>query len=162
MKAETRQVKPEMLGVLGKDHLLHTLVGHFNVDPESVRYRIAPLSKSLFDGVPFVLEMVSGIRGQQQEGQGRGILVGLNRSAAFKPPSDELTNLLSEMRVDPADPVVVLVHLACPRLEVTDHGKSTLAALPRPIRDALVKCGTGVLQEWKKVKRHADRQGRVR
>ena len=33
---------------------------------------------------------------------------------------------LGELRVDPADPVTVLVHLACPRLAFADRGKGVL------------------------------------
>jgi DNA topoisomerase VI subunit B len=162
MKAIARRVKPKALAILGKEHLLNTLERHFGVDPESVRYRMSSPTQSYADGMPFVLEMAMGIRNRESEHQGREILVGLNWSPTLRLPSEELIELLWENRVDREDPVVVVVHLAFLRLEVTDHGKSTLATLPEAIRESMEKCGTSVLREWKKAKVRADQEGRVR
>ncbi len=161
MQAEARPIKPQALGVLGRDHISRFLALYFQVDPGSIQYKMFPLAKSVCDGLPFVLEFASGVRSRGHEQRGREVLVGLNWSPALKSPAQELPALLGEMRVDEDDPVVVLMHLACPRLEVTDHGKSTLASLPWPLRAALEECATKVLKKWKKAKRQADREDRI-
>ena len=60
---------------------------------------------------------------------GRDVAVGLNWSATFKPPIRELLGLLGQQRVDAHDPVVILVHLACPVMQFTDRGKGVLLLL---------------------------------
>ena len=42
----------------------------------------------------------------------------------MQPPIRELTQLLGQQRVDAHDPVVLIVHLACPVIPYTDRGKS--------------------------------------
>jgi hypothetical protein len=67
---------------------------------------------------------------------------------------------LGENRVDRFDPVTVIVHLASPRLDFTDRGKSVLA-LPSEIRAALHTAITAVTKPWKKLKKQSDHNERV-
>ena len=69
--------------------------------------------------------------------------------------------LLGNARVNTYDPVVVLVHLACPRLEYTDRGKTALA-LPDDIRHALHLAVATVTKPWTTFKRQSDKNNRVR
>ena len=54
-------------------------------------------------------------------------MTGLNWSPTLKVPVQELQSLLQEMRFDAQDPVTVFAHLARPRFEFTDRGKTRLA-----------------------------------
>jgi hypothetical protein len=88
-------------------------------------------------------------------------MVGVNWSPRLKPPFPELPALLGKARVDDVDPVVVFVHLAMPRVDFTDRGKSVVA-LPAAVRRALADGIAAVTKHWKGLKRQADRQDRVR
>jgi hypothetical protein len=57
--------------------------------------------------------------------------------------------------------VLVVVHLACPRLDFTETGKGALT-LPTAIRNDLAKSLKAVTKEWKQAKRHTDQENRVR
>jgi DNA topoisomerase VI subunit B len=158
MQAESRLVKPDALGVLGEAHLSTWLERDAGVGRESVRYKKVD---GLADGLPFVLEVAFGVyRGDCDEFP-RSLAVGLNWTPALASPLAELTQMLGEYRVDGSDPVAVAVHLACPRLDFTDRGKSRLA-LPDPIRAALSRAIDATCKAWKQKKRQADQQDRVR
>ena len=80
--------------------------------------------------MPHVLEAAFGYLG----GQGaRRIYTGANWSAAIKNPfrafgasGEGLDTVLAKLYVSRAEPVVYVLHLACPRVEYTDRGKSAL------------------------------------
>ena len=80
-------------------------------------------------GLQFVLEVAFGVYTDELADCGRDVAVGLNWSATFRPPIRELLGLLGQQRVDPHDPVVILVHLACAVMRFTDPGKGVLALL---------------------------------
>jgi DNA topoisomerase VI subunit B len=158
IQPESRAVKPAALGVLGEDHVRAYLIHQRHVEPGSLKYY---RKHGLADGLPFVLELACGWYTSDYAGCGRQIIAGVNWTPALKSPFAELPALLGEARVDSFDPLAVLVHLAMPRPEFTDRGKSVLA-LPEAIRDAV---GTGipaVTKHWKVMKRRADQAERVR
>ncbi len=124
MCQHSRPVKPQALGMLGGAHLTDYLVTHWGVERDSVRYRKATGEQA---GVPFAWEVAFGIyRDGYRDPRGRASLVGLNWSPALQPPIRELTSLLGEQRVDSHDPVVLIVHLACPVVPFTDRAKSVV------------------------------------
>jgi hypothetical protein len=157
MKAETRPVKPQTLGVLGKEHLADCLTDLYGADPESTRYKAA-LGMTA-DGLPFVLEVAFGVH-DEENGEGRQIITGLNWTPTLSTPTYVLATELGQARVDHCDPVTILFHLACPRLDFTDRGKSQLN-LPQEIKVELQRCMQSVTRGWTQAKRRADRQGRL-
>ena len=126
MQSESRAPKPAVLGVLGKDHMTQHMVDHRHVGADSVHYKKV---EGEAGGLPFVLEVALGVYDEAFEDSGRDVTVGLNWSATFKPPIRELLGLLGQQRVDSCDPVVILVHLACPVMQFTDRGKGVLQLL---------------------------------
>jgi DNA topoisomerase VI subunit B len=158
MQAHSRPIKPATLGVLGEAHLARHLVERCYAEASTVRYKKA---EGEADGLPFVLEVAFGIYQKDFQGCGREVLIGLNWSPALREPFAALPTLLGEARVNGNHPVVVCVHLACPRLEYTDRGK-TIIALPEDIREALAKSLKAVTKEWTAKMRQADREGRLR
>jgi hypothetical protein len=154
MKEASREIRSKVLGVVGKDHLTVRLVRDHGVEPDSVRYQKA-LGK---DGLPFVLEVALGVKADDTAS--RTVLCGVNWSPALRPPFEDLHRLLGQMRVDAFDPVAVLVHLACPRADFTDRGKSRITLSPAA-EQALHRCLRLVTDEWKQLKRQADRLDRL-
>jgi DNA topoisomerase VI subunit B len=153
MQQASRPVRSKALGMLGEEHLSNCLVRDHEVDAASVRYKKIA-SK---DGLPFIVEVAFGIK--RDECDDWTVLCGVNWSPALRTPFEELPRLLGQMRIDSLDPVVLLVHLVCPRVEAIDHGK-TRVSLPKAVQQALAKCVRLATEGWKQLKKQADRHDR--
>lgn len=158
LQAAARVIQPQALGAIGQAHLASRLADNYCCTAESIAYRKA---QGLTAGLPWVLEVAFGIYRPEYQELGRQVAVGLNWSPALRSPLPELDQVLGEQRIDGGDPVVLAVHLACPRLDYTDRGKSRLA-LPGEIQTALAEALRIVTKRWKEAKRQADRADRVR
>jgi DNA topoisomerase VI subunit B len=158
MQRESRPVRPAALGVLGEAHVRHYLATYRDVEPTSIKYR---KMEGIAEGLPFVLELACGWYTDDCWNHPQCTTVGVNWSPRLKPPFPELPALLGKARIDDFDPVVVFVHLAMPRVDFTDRGKSVVA-LPAPFRVALANGIAAVTKHWKGLKRQADREDRVR
>ena len=156
MCSESREVKPDLLGIIGEEHFRQDLLGF--CDAHTIKYKLV---KGMAGSLPYVLEVAFGVHNHEYQDCRGDRVVGLNWSPALRMPMEELEQALAEMRVDWFDPVDVVVHLACPRLEFTDRGKSRLS-LPKEIVEALNKAIKYVAKDWKAAKRKADRNDRVR
>lgn len=156
MQAESRPVNPKALGVIGLEHLTTWLVAQ-HCESESVRYKMIAGES---DGLPFVLEIAFGVYSEDFRGCSSEIAAGLNWSPCLGMPFEQLSSLLGECRIDRFDPVVVVVHLACPRLEFVDRGKSRLN-IPQEIETALEQALRSVTKAWKVAKRQADKNDRL-
>jgi DNA topoisomerase VI subunit B len=128
MQATSKPVKPKYLGVIGKDHLAQRMAAA-GVEMETFDY--SRTFDTTEDGVPCVVEFAFG---WCPEGDGRRLITGLNWSPGITNPFRQLGSygrsldtILSQQRVDRDDPVVLLLHVACPRVEFTDRGKSAIA-----------------------------------
>ncbi len=127
MQRHTRTVKSRRLGIIGEDHLKARLLA-MGVQPESFRYS----RKTSKEGLPWVLESAFGWLGNDSPDR-RRIYSGANWSAAIKNPfrsfgttGEGLETALSDMRATRNEPIVFVLHLAHPRVEYTDRGKSAL------------------------------------
>lgn len=127
MQKHTRPVTPKRLGVIGEDHLRERLTG-MGVQPESFRYS----KKFAKGGLPWVLESAFGWLGEEADDQ-RRIYAGANWSSAIKNPfrsfgdtGEGLETTLADLRATRHEPIVFVLHLAHPRVEYTDRGKSAL------------------------------------
>jgi hypothetical protein len=144
MRRHTRPVKPCRLGIIGEAHFKARLL-EMGVKPASFRYCRklsegkskklqggAPDEKASFSEVPWVLESAFGWLGEEAE-DSRRIFAGANWSAAIKNPfrsfgstGEGLETALADRRATSAEPVVFVLHLAHPRVEYTDRGKSAI------------------------------------
>lgn len=139
MRENTKPVNPRRLGLIGEDHLKQRLLG-MGVEPESFRYaRQMPKSKKPQSSavekasfLPWVVESAFGWLGKDAS-SGRKFVTGANWSAAIKNPfrsfgatGEGLETQLSQLRATASEPVVFVLHLACPRVEYTDRGKSAM------------------------------------
>jgi hypothetical protein len=82
--------------------------------------------------LPWVLESAFGWLGEASEDE-RKIVTGANWSAAIRNPfrsfgatGEGLETLLARMKATSNEPVVFVLHLAHPRVEYSDRGKSAL------------------------------------
>ena len=154
MQQAARPVKPDALGVLSEAHFRNTLK-RYGATPDSVEYRRATGD---VNGLPYVLEVAFAVKADAEFG--RTLRVGINFSPALSQPFTALDNALTEARCTRNDPVVVLVHLACPAVQFTDRGKSK-AILPEPIADDLQRLVKSATARFAKAKRQADRNDRM-
>jgi hypothetical protein len=129
MRGHTRAVTARRLGVIGQDHLAAKFAD-MGCDPDQFKY-CKKLGEE--DGLPYVLETAFSWRGEGGR-QLREFVVGANWSAAIKNPfrsfgatGEGLEAHLSELRAGAREPVVFLIHLAHPRIQFTDRGKSAIA-----------------------------------
>jgi DNA topoisomerase VI subunit B len=125
MKVNTRPVKPPALGLIGEKNV-KTGFSVLGCKLETFRY------KRRFgetEGIPWVHEIAFAYRPDRE----RRLIVGVNWSAQIINPIRELghyghslDSVLQQLRLGRDEPVVVLLHIACPRVEFTDRGKSAV------------------------------------
>ena len=134
LQKHTRPVRPELLGVIGEEHLRALTVGEGG-EPKSFKYWIS----TGFDGsgVPYVVEIAicafkAWVDGKHHA-SGRVLITGVNFSATLTNPFSSMRggmagmdDTLAELRAGPGAPVIVAVHYACPHIEYLDRGKSRI------------------------------------
>lgn len=123
-RRHTQPVKPEMLGLIGADHLHEDRVAMGGA-PASFRYK--KLTGTNRAGLPFVLEGAFAYRPGKTDG--RWLVTGINFSAGISNPFDRLGlgSLLAEGYASSAAPVVFVLHYTCPVIDFADRGKGSLA-----------------------------------
>ena len=128
LKKHSKAVKPQALGVIGKTHLLTCLSGA-GAHPDSVKYKHVLGVDD--DGLPCVLETAFGYCPNGIDR--RRIIAGANWSVGLGNPfrsfgrhGEGLESILAEQRARHAEPIIFIVHFACPRIEFTDRGKSAI------------------------------------
>ena len=131
LQEHTRPVRPELLGVIGEEHLRQLMV-NAGGEPKSVKYIV---KSGIADGVPYMVEIalcpfkvwVDG--GEESD---RLLITGVNFSATLENPFDTfrgmagMSEILAELRAGEEAPVIVCVHYACPHIEYLDRGKSRI------------------------------------
>jgi DNA topoisomerase VI subunit B len=133
IQQHTKPVKAVELGRIGKEHL-YRMMEIAGGDPKTFTYTPS-LGEN--NGVPRVIEFAFGIHrnGLDAGGQApqRKIITGVNWSPGIKNPfrqighgGDGLDAILSEVRATTSQPVIAVLHLACPRVAYTDRGKSAI------------------------------------
>ncbi len=126
MQAHSRPVKPPALGIIGKEHFQQRFKAA-GCEMESFDYRKV---QETTDGVPWVVETAFG---WCPDGDTRRLVTGVNWSPGIINPFRELgrfgqslDTILSQQRADCGEPVILVLHMACPRVEYTDRGKSAV------------------------------------
>jgi hypothetical protein len=156
MQARSRPVVPKRLGVLGGAYLAEALATLYAVAPETIVYRA---QKGTTDGLPYVLEVACGCA---NDGEARRqLLCGFNFTPALGVPFPNLPWICGSADVQEEDPVTLVVHVTCPRLDATDRGK-TAVTLPEEIEDAMRALVEKAAEPWTKLKARVRRAGRQR
>jgi hypothetical protein len=134
LQQHTRPVRPELLGVVGEEHLRRLCVS-IGGEPQSFEYSISHGYDDA-NGLPYVVEIatcpyqawVSG----KEELRGRYLITGVNFSATLENPfhtfrgMEGMDDILTDLRAGKSAPVIVCVHYACPHIEYLDRGKSRI------------------------------------
>lgn len=156
MQKHSRPVKPEALGEIGEAHTRRYMAEYRGADEGTITYA---RRRGTADGLPYVLE-VAFAKAMDNTAR-RRVEAGLNFSPAIADPLSTLPGLLNAARVDNHDPVLMVIHITCPRLSYKDHGK-TLIDLPSEMEDSLQSAVTATTKTWTQLKRKVDRDGRLR
>jgi DNA topoisomerase VI subunit B len=126
MKRESKPVKPALLGLVGRDHLAAKFE-QLGCEMESFQYERSVGEKN---GLPWVVETAFAWCPNAKQ---RRIITGINWSPCITNPFRELGSwgtsldtLLAQQRANAAEPVVLFLHLVCPRVVFADRGKSTI------------------------------------
>ncbi|MGH6864887.1 MAG: hypothetical protein ACREDO_01605 [Methyloceanibacter sp.] len=126
MQANSKPVKPAALGIIGREHLRQQFA-QAGCEMESFDYRCV---KETTDGVPFVVETAFA---WCPENESRRLVTGVNWSPGIINPFRELgrfgqslDTILTKKRASEYEPVILILHIACPRVEYTDRGKSSV------------------------------------
>jgi DNA topoisomerase VI subunit B len=126
MKAQSKPVKPIALGLIGKDHLAARFEA-VGAKMETFRYKKRLL---VTDEIPQVVEYAFA---WTPDADKRRLVTGVNWSPGITNPFRELgkvgqslDSVLMQQRAGAGEPVVFLLHVACPRVSFTDRGKSAV------------------------------------
>jgi hypothetical protein len=153
MQRHSKPVIPKRLGVIGQDHLSRYF--------ESLGAKEFKYYKKAFindDELPVVLEIAFAVKPDSSENWRR--IIGLNWSPVFKIPSGPIEQAISRCLINSNDPVILLIHVACPRLEFTEHGKGAIAWNPSEVlSDGLKKVTRDFTRE--KMKAHGRKEERI-
>jgi hypothetical protein len=132
LQKHSKPVKPAHLGVIGRDHF-YRMMEAAGGDPQTFTYK---RSDGETNGVPRVVEFAFGIHRDglaAGHGPNRKIITGVNWSPGINNPFRQLGRggvsfdaILSDVRANTSQPVIAVLHLACPRVAYTDRGKSAI------------------------------------
>jgi len=127
MKLHSKPMKALDLGCIGKNHFAARFKGA-GADPETFQYR---RSVGETEGIPDIIETAFGYCPDGADD--RRIITGLNWSPAIGNPfrslgsyGESLDTILAEQRSGRNEPIIFVLHLARPRIEYSDHGKTAL------------------------------------
>lgn len=163
MQENSRPVAPKDLGEIGEDHLAECFKAN-GVDLAMFEY------KRVFgetNGLPFVVEAAFGYRPQADYRRRRCIVSGVNWSPGIINPFRQLgafqslDTILTEQRCDRNEPVIFALHLACPRISFTDHGKSAVAIDER-VAGAIKSSIFTVTKKWAQQRKAEERNAAAR
>lgn len=150
MQAHTTAPKPKKLGLIGRQHTQRTLDQWTHLAGEVTYKAIC----GEVDGLPFTVEAAFAVK--EDRDQDCDLFAAVNFSPTVRSFSRAIEWELQEQYVYNSSPVVVLVHVATPAPEYTNHGKTALA-LKGDISEALGKCIRSVTAAWAKEARNRTR-----
>jgi hypothetical protein len=138
LKKHTKRVTPAALGVIGKAHFFSVMEAAGG-NPGTFTYQRRCGETG---GLPRVVEFAFGVhRDGLVAGRGprRTMITGVNWSPGINNPfrrlgrsGDGLDGILAEVHANTSQPVIAVLHLACPRVAYTDRGKSAIVAEGEP------------------------------
>jgi DNA topoisomerase VI subunit B len=154
LKDNSRPIKARRLGVLGEDHVSQC-VWHHGADLDTFRYKMA---YGYEDDLPFVIEAAFGYL---PDNHSRQIFAGINFAGSvdempLRIGGSSLGGLLAEQRCDSREPVCLILHLAIPRVNWLDRGK-TSAKLEGEVATKFKAVIESVTKDWKKRRDAEDR-----
>jgi hypothetical protein len=126
MQNTTKPVKPQRLGFIGKDHLAERFKG-LGCEMESFKYK---KQFGTEDGLPYVVETAFA---WNPNAETRELITGINWSPGIRNQfrklgyfGHSLDEELAGLRAGVSASIVFLLHVACPRVNYADRGKSQI------------------------------------
>jgi DNA topoisomerase VI subunit B len=153
MKAASRAIKPQALGIIGEEHIRREFLAR-ECNEASIRYKKSVGVDS--HARPYVIEAAFGVF-EDADAQ-RMVVTGLNFSPCIADPFKELTRWeslsakLAGNYVSQDSLCLVLVHLTAPHLQYADRGKSSVQ-LPAEVAAAVAASVNSVSGEYAKIAR---------
>ena len=129
MRKQSRPIKPRDLGIIGEAHL-RAKFESAGAAPKSFNYKKSEIEH---DGVPYLAEAAFGYCPRESMSGGSSpASTGPRPSAAIRSgvsatPGQSLGSILTRQRAGPDEPIITVLHLACPRIEYLDRGKSSVS-----------------------------------
>lgn len=130
MREHSTPPAPRLLGVIGKDHIVARME---EMDCDMKTFSYQKMFDLDDDGMPSIAEVAFAMRGKKDEDEDLIMVTGVNWSCAIGNPFKKLgkygssmDGVMAEARVTLDDPVVMLIHMACPSVKYSDHGKSSI------------------------------------
>jgi len=131
IKRHTRPVSPTALGIIGQNHLFARMEAAGG-EPKTFKY---VRTFGVADGLPRVVEYAFGIHREgltEDSGGPRRIEIsGVNWSPGIRnpflrlgPAGGSLDSVLARVKANTEAPIISMLHVACPRIQYTDRGKS--------------------------------------
>jgi DNA topoisomerase VI subunit B len=127
MQQHSKAVKAQDLGIIGKEHFASRFEAA-GADLRAFRYK---RNCGDTDDIPDVIETAFG---WCSKGDCRRIITGVNWSPTIGNPfrslgsyGESLDHILAQQRSGPDEPIIFVLHLARPRIDYTDHGKTAVA-----------------------------------
>jgi len=161
MQQQSKPVKPALLGVIGRDGLARQML-LLGCAADTFEYRKC---EGTIEGLPWIVEAAFAVHASAFAGEpaDRRVITGVNWSPAIINPFRRLLGyqglnaLLAQQRAASDEPVVVVVHLASPRIDYLDRGKSAVKLLPavdKAVGDAI----TAITAKWCKTRKAEERE----
>jgi DNA topoisomerase VI subunit B len=127
MQRESKPVKPADLGLIGEDHLTRRFC-EAGAQMRTFKY---VKQVDVTDSLPWVAEIAFA---WTPTADTRRLVTGVNFSPGINNPfrslgryGQSLDTILANQWADEDEPVMMVLHITCPRLTFTDKGKSTLS-----------------------------------
>ena len=147
MKAMSREVKPQALGIIGEEHIRSRFLSR-DCNESSFRYKKTVGVDS--HARPFVIEVAFALF--EDKYNDCDLVTGLNFSPCIRNPFGELSGWLANNYIESDTPCLVLVHLIAPHLEYSDRGKSSVQLLPE-VADAITAAVDSVTGKYAKIEK---------
>jgi hypothetical protein len=122
MKANSFPVKGHQLGFIGEAHLKGWAEANIGIVPTSWKY-FKSQGIDDKDGLPFTVEIVFALKTDTEKAH-RTVVTGMNWSPTIGTPADEISEIIGLQRIGPQQPVLQIIHLAKPKFQFTDRGKT--------------------------------------
>jgi DNA topoisomerase VI subunit B len=128
LRQHSRPVKAADLGLIGRNHLLGLFVKNGASEQTFSYQKVLGMDR---DYMPWVVETAFGYCPKKIDS--RRLIVGVNWSVGLGNPfrsfsgGEGLESLLAEQRAGRDEPIVFVLHFACPRINFTDRGKTAIA-----------------------------------
>jgi DNA topoisomerase VI subunit B len=162
MQWHSSPINPRLLGVIGRDHLAAKFEA-VGADSESFEYRLAAFDHN---GIPYLVEAAFGYCPDWSPT--RRIITGINWSVTINDPlrklgqfDQSLGEILTDLRAGQNEPIILALHIACPKIEYLDRGKSNIS-LPYRVAETVIKLVTDTTKRWTKQRKAEERDTSAR